>query len=123
MSTEHLDASRLYALIGEPAKRLPDDAFAKLERALTLQEREPQDLAIRTIRTIRTIRNRRMIAMAGEAHALDARHHHALGTILEILHSAQQARDDENRELLLDDRLLEGLFVAGRLILDRELDH
>jgi len=117
MSTENLDASRLYALIGEPAKRLPDDAFATLERALALQEREPQDLAIRTIR------NRRMTALAGESHALDARHHHALGTILEILHSAQQARDDENRELLLDDRLLEGLFVAGRLILDRQLDH
>ncbi len=117
MSTEHRDASRLYALIGEPAKLLPDAAFATLEKMLTLQLREPQHLAVRNVG------NRRMTAVSGEACALDALHHHALGTILEILHSAQQAREDDNRELLLDDRLLEGLFVAGRLILGRRLGH
>jgi len=80
---------------------------------LAAQERTPLQLAIRHIG------NRPMANAIGEAAAFDDMERDALGTILEILHSAQQTRGESDSDTLLDDRLLEGLLIAGRLIVGR----
>ncbi len=118
MCAEPLIASRLYGLIGESARLLPDSARASLEVILGSQEKLEA----------------RLKAAAGGAlpcalrepapdlrEALGWQEREALGAILEILHSAHQERGEGFGDAL-DERLVEGLLVAGRLIVDsREL--
>jgi len=113
MSNENLDASRLYALIGEPANQLPDAAFATLELLLAKHELSTDKRPVAAVDDIGTI------CPATASHrdpTIGLQEREALGTILEILHTAQQEREQEVDEPLLDERLLEGLIVAGRLI-------
>lgn len=115
MCNEVLDSSRLYGLIGESARLLPDSAQASLEVMLALQEK----LQLR--QTPADIRNvcpaaRRPVAV-GHGDALGWQEREALSAILEILHSSQQS-DGEGFGGELNDRLIEGLLAAGRLIVE-----
>jgi len=112
MCSEAIDASRLYALIGESVRLLPADAVAILE--LTLAAREQRDTALAPIQ----IRNRSAPPSAlrlPAGNGLSDQQREALGAILEILHSAQQ-EPGEGFGDALDSRLVEGLITAGRLI-------
>lgn len=114
MCPELLDSSRLYALIGESARLLPDNAAASLEVMLGLQEKQREKLAAATERL--AARAHEPIADA-TCVALGCLERDALGAILEILHASQQA-DGEGFGGELNDRLIEGLLVAGRLIVE-----
>jgi len=115
MCTEALDSSRLYALIGESARLLPGNAVASLEVMLAAQE------ALQRQRLPSGIRNACPGAPSpvagGRGFALGWQEREALSAILEILHSSQQS-EGEGFGGELNDRLIEGLFVAGRLIVD-----
>lgn len=114
MCPELLDSSRLYALIGESARLLPDNAAASLEVMLGLQEKQQEKLAAATERL--AVRSCKPIADTTHA-TLGYLERDALGAILEILHASQQA-DGEGFGGELNDRLIEGLLVAGRLIVE-----
>ncbi len=113
MCTDALDSSRLYALIGESARLLPGNAVASLEVMLAAHE------TLRRQRVPREISNACPAASnpaaGGRGDAFGCQEREALSTILEILHSSQQS-DGEGFGGELNDRLIEGLLVAGRLI-------
>jgi len=115
MRTETLDSSRLHGVIGEAARLLPDNARASLEVMLGLLERQERWLAPRAVGNVAGA-----VAVPVEGHpdALGCQEREALSAILEILHSSQQA-DGEGFGGELNDRLVEGLIVAGRLIAGR----
>jgi len=114
MCNEPLDSSRLYGVIGEAARLLPDTAFASLEVLLAVHDKcAPSG-------TLQQIRNA-VPSAAGTATdaacAIGLQEREALGTILEILHSSQQGAG-EGFGGELNDRLIEGLILAGRLIVE-----
>jgi len=113
MFTETLDSSRLFELIGDAARLLPDSAIASLELMLARQEaplRSTGPMVLAGVRNGGFIGNR-------SREGLGDQEREALGAILEILHASQQEdRDADGGDL--DDRLVEGLIVAGRLIVD-----
>lgn len=113
MCPERLTASRLYALIGDSARLLPDNAAASLEVMLGLQEKQQEKLAAATERL--NAASRRSATDAINAASLGWQEREAVGTVLEILHASQQA-DGEGFGGELNDRLIEGLLIAGRLI-------
>jgi len=109
MCNQPLDSSRLYGLIGEAARLLPDAARASLEVVLELLEKlqvrhVPQDIS-----------NVCPAVRAPTAETLGWQEREALSAILEILHSSHQDKG-EGFGGELNDRLVEGLIVAGRLI-------
>jgi len=113
MCTETLDSSRLFGLIGDAARLLPDSAFASLELMLARQE-----TPLRAVgpMVLAGVRNGGFIG-ARSREGLGDQEREALSAILEILHASQQ--DDRGSDGGdLDDRLVEGLIVAGRLIVD-----
>ncbi len=113
MCTETLDSSRLFGLIGDAARLLPDSAFATLELMLARQEapqRSAGPMALAGVRNVALIRH-------PGREGLGAQEREALSAILEILHASQQD-DREADGGDLDDRLVEGLVMAGRLIVD-----
>ena len=119
MCTEPLIASRLYGLIGESARLLPDSACASLEVMLGLQETLEARLKAAAGGALPCVSNR---TAKDVGDALGWQEREALGAILEILHSSQQS-DGEGFGGELNDRLIEGLLVAGRLIVEvRESD-
>lgn len=113
MCTEPLDSPRLHGLIGASARLLPEAARASLEMMLGLQEKPalrqvPHDIS-------NVCPAARVPATVGRSEALGWQEREALAAILEILHSSHQDKD-EGFGGELDDRLVEGLIVAGRLI-------
>ena len=120
MCNEVLDSSRLYGLIGESARLLPDSAQASLEVMLALQEKLQLRQAANDLGEVCPAARRAVVAGRGDA--LGWQEREALSAILEILHSSQQS-DGEGFGGELNDRLIEGLLVAGRLIVEvRESD-
>jgi len=114
MCTEDLNASRLYALIGESSRLLPGSAIASLELILARLDppaAPPTPNAISNVCPGAASTLQRKATEEG----LGYQERDALSAILEILHSAQQERG-EGFGGSLDDRLVEGLIVAGRLI-------
>jgi len=118
MSSETLDSSRLYGVIGEAARLLPEEASASLELMLGLLEQQERWLAPRAIANVPSPA---AAPTEGSADALGCQEREALSAILEILHSSQQA-DGEGFGGELNGRLVEGLIVAGRLIVDPQRD-
>jgi|GEM_PF-856456 len=114
MRTETLDSSRLYGVIGEAARLLPDNARASLEVMLGLLEQQERWLAPRAVVNVA---GAAALPVEGYVDALGCQEREALSAILEILHSSQQA-DGEGFGGELNDRLVEGLIVAGRLIVE-----
>jgi len=108
MHTDTLASSRLFGLIGESARLLPENAVASLELMLSLQEAAPANEAIPCPAAI---------ARREPCVGLGYQERDALSAILEILHSAQQEENEGFGESL-DGRLVEGLIVAGRLIVE-----
>jgi len=117
MCTETLDSSRLYALIGESARLLPGNAVASLEVMLAAQEKSQRQ------RVPSEVRNSALATPSpvacGRGDALGWQEREALSAILEILHASQQS-EGEGFGGELNDRLIEGLLVAGRLIVGAE---
>jgi len=113
MCTEPLDSSRLYGLIGESARLLPDAARASLEVMLGLQEKQQLQRLPNDISNVCPAAHRP--AGTGMTEALGWQERDALSAILEILHASHQDKGDGTGGEL-DDRLVEGLIVAGRLI-------
>lgn len=114
MCTEPLDSSRLYGLIGESARLLPESVCASLEVMLGRQEKLEARLEAAAGCVLPCVANRSAVDARD---ALGWQEREALGAILEILHSAQQERGEGFGDAL-DDRLVEGLLVAGRLIIE-----
>jgi len=113
MCTDALDSSRLYALIGESARLLPGNAVASLEVMLAAQETLQRRRVPREIGNVNPTASTPVVGGRGDAFGCQERE--ALSAILEILHSSQQS-DGEGFGGELNDRLIEGLLVAGRLI-------
>ncbi len=115
MCSETLDSSRLYGVIGEAARLLPGNAAASLEVMLGLLEKQERWLA--APRAVGNTASGAIAPVEGRGDALGFQEREALSAILEILHSSQQA-DGEGFGGELNGRLVEGLIVAGRLIVE-----
>jgi len=116
MRNEAVESSRLFGLIGEAAALLPDNAIASLEVMLALQEKLQQRASAVTPADVR---NTAGGIDRGQPEGLGCQEREALSTILEILHASQQDEGDgHGRDF--DDRLVEGLILCGRLIVDRQ---
>ncbi len=114
MCSETLDSSRLYGVIGEDARLLPGNAAASLEVMPALLEKQERRLAPRGIGNAVSVA---IAQVEGRGDALGCQEREALSSILEILHSSHQA-DGEGFGGELNGRLVEGLIVAGRLIVE-----
>jgi len=116
MRNETVESSRLFGLIGEAAGLLPDNAIASLEVMLALQEKLQQRASAVVPADVR---NTACGIGSESSTALGCQEREALSTILEILHASHQD-EGEGHGRDFDDRLVEGLILCGRLIVDRQ---
>jgi len=112
MYQETLQASRLHALLGDATHRLPPHIIAAVETMLAKETNSCFPCGIRSVA------NDSCNDVRGIGFDPETRRQEALGAILEILHAAQQERGDGVDEPMLGERLLEGLLIAGRLLVE-----
>lgn len=124
MSQHPLSGARLYSLIGDAMHDLPAAFIDELERVLISSGMpHPDSPTARHLRLVHPAGGGTDAALADQqgpggpdrdVRELACGRQQALGAILEILHAVHQNQHGGSGEVLLDERLLEGLIVAGR---------